>query len=244
MSSTLETEDLDNGPLVRMEDVQPARDRSCDVYVLEDTKDEPMESYVVDHLDYVNECVVDDDDSNIGSMVSIHSQDVVECDDDDSSNSELIVPEVQPVKKKSIKLDKTPEVGSKSPPESWPTLEILPGGVIKRSDKFNDDLNSSYQDDDESENNNQDMMYACAKCSQSFKYLFSLVKHVKGHEKEQKKPKPTESIKPTSTEKELVYLKRARIDLEKSYKKQKVDVLARIADALAQIENVEDFFDK
>lgn len=33
------------------------------------------------------------------------------------------------------------------------------------------------------------MMYACAKCSQSFKFLYCLVKHVKWHEDEAKKLK-------------------------------------------------------
>ncbi|RVE53828.1 hypothetical protein evm_001490 [Chilo suppressalis] len=243
-TSTLENEDLDNGPLVRMEDVQPARDRPCEVFRLEENKTEPIETYIVDHLDYDNECVVDDDDSNIGSMVSIHSEDVVECDD--SSDSELIVPEIQPVKTSSVKLEFPSKVESKTPPERWPTLEILPGGVIKHSDKCDDELSSLYQNlGNESENDNRDKMYACAKCSQSFKYLYNLVKHVRGHEKEQKKLKASVDLTNlTSLEKELVHLKRASIELDRSYKKQKVEVLARIAAAIAQIENVEDFFDK
>jgi hypothetical protein len=91
--SSLENEDLDNGPLVRMEDVQPARDRSCDTYNSNDVKSEAIETYIVDHIDYDNECIVDDDDSNIGSMVSIHSEEIVECDE--GSNSDLVEPEVE-----------------------------------------------------------------------------------------------------------------------------------------------------
>lgn len=67
------------------------------------------------------------------------------------------------------------------PPDSWPTLEILPGGVIKNANE------TEIQPKVETESKKAgEMMYACAKCSQTFKYLFCLVKHVKWHEEQQK----------------------------------------------------------
>lgn len=92
-----ESEDLENVPLVRMEDVQPARDRTCEVY-------EELETCIVDSLDYVNECIVEnDEDSHIGSMVSIRSEEVVRCysgntikteRSEDNEQCELIVPDI------------------------------------------------------------------------------------------------------------------------------------------------------
>lgn len=91
MSSALESEDLENVPLVRMEDVQPSRTydlsrRRSDELILLDT-------CVIEDIEYDNECIVnDDDDSNIGSMVSIQSEEVV--DDDSEGEPEMIVPEM------------------------------------------------------------------------------------------------------------------------------------------------------
>ncbi|XP_023954551.1 uncharacterized protein LOC112058100 [Bicyclus anynana] len=158
-TSALEcNEDLENVTLVRMEDVQP--DRSSDVYILGTS---PYVNRVIDH-DY--SCVFNDEDSNIGSMVSIHSEEV----------EELIEKEV-------VEQDKykTSEFCA-SNPDSWPTLEILPGGVIKHSEKL---ITSLHQSDKET--SEKDLMYACAKCPQRFKFLYNLVKHVKLHEEEKKK---------------------------------------------------------
>lgn len=67
-TSALEcNEDLENVILVKMADVQP--DRSSDVYLL----GAPSVNRVTDH-DY--SCVFNDEDSNIGSMVSIQSEEV------------------------------------------------------------------------------------------------------------------------------------------------------------------------
>ncbi|XP_034837667.2 uncharacterized protein [Maniola hyperantus] len=147
-------EDLENVTLVRMEDVQP--DRSSDVYV-RDTS--PYVNSIIDH-DY--SCVFNDEDSNIGSMVSIHSEEVEDFieSQDECKTSEFVV----------------------SNPDSWPTLEILPGGVIKHSETFSNSSFHLHQNIVKE----KDMMYACAKCSQRFKFLFNLVKHVKLHEIERK----------------------------------------------------------
>lgn len=71
-SNALESEDLLNVQLVRMEEVQPSRE------------------LIINNLVFNNECVVNDEDSNIGSMVSIQSEDVA----DNGSDAELIVPDV------------------------------------------------------------------------------------------------------------------------------------------------------
>lgn len=76
----------------------------------------------------------------------------------------------------------------KQNPDSWPTLEILPGGVIKHAENYESDLASFYQSGD-IDNEDGDMMYACAKCPERFKFLFCLVKHVKWHEDQKKKEK-------------------------------------------------------
>lgn len=83
-TSAIETsEEMDSVPLVRMEDVQPSRDRNSETEILE--------TCIVDSVDY-DDCVVnDEEDSNIGSMVSIQSEEVVE---EDSDSAEMIVPEV------------------------------------------------------------------------------------------------------------------------------------------------------
>ncbi|XP_053620645.1 uncharacterized protein LOC128681082 [Plodia interpunctella] len=184
MSSNTESEDLENIPLVRMEDVQPARDRNCEVY--SDSTENDIETCIVDDLDYDNEYIVDnDEDSNIGSMVSIHSEEVQE----DSDSAEIIVPEVLDAKKE-IKPTNTgykyEEVIIEKNPESWPTLEILPGGVIKHSEKCEENIPAPYPDDDLTTESNSENMYACAKCPQTFKFLFCLVKHVRWHEIEKK----------------------------------------------------------
>ncbi|KAL4706136.1 hypothetical protein ACJJTC_012935 [Scirpophaga incertulas] len=225
MASSLENEDLDNGPLVRMEDVQPSRD----IYIVKDTRSN-LDTFTVEDLPYDNECVVDDDDSNIGSMVSIHSEEVRDFvkSDDSNSSSEMIVPEVVGSHRLPKVVELQVEPTAKPQSESWPTLEILPGGVIKHSDKFEDNLST----DSDCENDAKDMIYACAKCSQSFKYLYCLVKHVKSHEKQTIKPKVSIPIKNTSSESRLLYIRKTRLLLEKNYKEQKVELMARIATAL------------
>lgn len=91
-SSSLENEDLDNVPLVRMEDVQPSRDRPIESRSSSKDEGQVYETCIIDNIEYENECVVnDDEDSNIGSMVSLQSEEVYE---DDSSSQELIIPEV------------------------------------------------------------------------------------------------------------------------------------------------------
>ncbi|XP_063390376.1 uncharacterized protein LOC134675996 isoform X2 [Cydia fagiglandana] len=215
------SEELDNVPLVRMEDIQPSRERNC----------EELETCVIDDIEY--DCVVnDDEDSNIGSMVSIQSEEVVE---DDSDTAEMIVPEVlEPLDE--IPIDIVPEQKHTDikPPDSWPTLEILPGGVIKNADKCEDDL--PYPDGPEKVEKGE-MMYACAKCSESFKYLFCLVKHVKWHEDEKKKEKGLDMAKLTQYEREFISIKRARQELDKEHKRKKVEVFGRIAEAMGKIES-------
>ncbi|XP_048000148.1 uncharacterized protein LOC125237196 isoform X3 [Leguminivora glycinivorella] len=189
-------EDLENVPLVRMEDVQPSRERNCE--------EEVLETCVVDNIEY--DCVVnEDEDSNIGSMVSIQSEEVV---GDDSDTAEMIVPEVlEPLDEipivRDVAQNDIPEQKHTDlkPPESWPTLEILPGGVIKNADKCEDDL--PYAEGPEKVEKGE-MMYACAKCSESFKYLFCLVKHVKWHEDEKKKEKGLDMTKLTNRKKCIV----------------------------------------
>ncbi|KAJ8707979.1 hypothetical protein PYW08_010345 [Mythimna loreyi] len=178
MSSALEHEDLENVALVRMEDVQPSRDRidrTVDIHI--PPPDEEIFEYLDDRVEYDHECEIDDDsDSNIGSMVSIQSEEMVDEEEEGSDSGELIVPEV---------LEKTSELKTtvkQNQSDSWPTLEILPGGVIKNAvdcetvpaKKLNKPPGKG------------EMMYACAKCSQVFKYLFCLTKHVKWHEDQNK----------------------------------------------------------
>ncbi|XP_045457380.1 uncharacterized protein LOC123667543 [Melitaea cinxia] len=182
-TSALESnEDLENIPLVRMEDVQP--DRSSEMYIVNDN--ETLETCVVDDVDY-NVCVNDEEHSNIGSMVSIHSEEVTGVDD--SETPEFIVPEVLPSVTREVPLTIIVERAEvKQNPDSWPTLEILPGGVIKHAENYESDLASFYQSGD-IDNEDGDMMYACAKCPERFKFLFCLVKHVKWHEDQKKKEK-------------------------------------------------------
>ncbi|KOB72158.1 Uncharacterized protein OBRU01_12495, partial [Operophtera brumata] len=173
----LESEDLENVPLVRMEDVQPSRERTYEVSLRdsdEDSGEEVLGTCVIEDIVYDTEYVVNnDDDSNIGSMVSIKSEEVEEDDD-----AEMIVPEIMD----AVPTENTYE--QRIPEASWPTLEILPGGVIQKPDRSNTDDYLNFDDDFSEEG---DMMYACAKCSQSFKFLYCLVKHVKWHEDEAKK---------------------------------------------------------
>ncbi|CAH2098839.1 unnamed protein product [Euphydryas editha] len=185
-TSALESnEDLENVPLVRMEDVQP--DRSSEMYIINDN--ETLETCIVDDVDY-DVCVKDEEDSNIGSMVSIHSEEVVGVDDSDTA--ELIVPDVLPPITREVPLTIIVERAEvKQNPDSWPTLEILPGGVIKHAEKYENDLASFYQSG-EIDNDDRDMIYACAKCPERFKFLFCLVKHVKWHEDQKKKEKHVE----------------------------------------------------
>lgn len=93
-SSALDNEDLENVHLVRMEDVQPSRDRierAIEIHGSETDEEEVYETCIIDEIDYERDCVGEDSDSNIGSMVSIQSEDIL---DDASDNEELIVPEV------------------------------------------------------------------------------------------------------------------------------------------------------
>ncbi|CAB3247158.1 unnamed protein product [Arctia plantaginis] len=334
MSSTLENEDLDNVPLVRMEDVQPSRERVIDCQSFSKDDDELYETCIIDDIECANECIVDDDEeSNIGSMVSLHSEDVYE---DDSSSQELIIPEVLeaiktddadklmiyedkekqgnsceaylvddletcseyqgevleaayvevPVDQEDVeqqidahieatrelranprqyaaqKLLNTLEQGTvgaespskkaktveetviTSPSQSWPTLEILPGGVIKTSDKLEGESYLYPDKIQETVSNTGDMMYACAKCSQTFKYLFCLVKHVKWHEDQKKIMKDPELDKLTATERELVNLKRERNELDKVYKKQKLEMFTRVAVAISKLSKAKNIFNK
>ncbi|KAM3968736.1 uncharacterized protein ACR2FA_000314 [Aphomia sociella] len=217
MTSNIESEDLENIPLVRMEDVQPARDRNCEVYSAEIVEEEVLETCIVDNVDYENECVVDnDEDSNIGSMVSIHSEEVIECDDSDSA--ELIVPEFIEPREIPIEIEVKPKSESKTAPDSWPTLEILPGGVIKHTEKCEDSLISHGK----VSNERKEMMYACAKCSQSFKYLFCLVKHVRWHEDEQKKQRGADLAKLKTKEDKHVCLNSVKRKVISKTNKRKI----------------------
>ncbi|XP_063370405.1 uncharacterized protein LOC134658682 isoform X1 [Cydia amplana] len=229
------SEELENVPLVRMEDVQPSREKNCE--------GEELETCVVDDIEY--DCVVnEDEDSNIGSMVSIQSEEVVE---DDSDTAEMIVPEVLepldeiPIVRDVSQNDIVPEQKHTDlkPPDSWPTLEILPGGVIKNADKCEDDL--PYPEGPEKVEKGE-MMYACAKCSESFKYLFCLVKHVKWHEDEKKKEKGLDMAKLTEYEREFISIKRARQELDKEHKRKKVEVFGRIAEAMGKMESFDELF--
>ncbi|XP_026743433.1 uncharacterized protein LOC113506770 isoform X1 [Trichoplusia ni] len=240
-SSALDNEDLENVHLVRMEDVQPSRDRIervIDVHGSETDEEEVYETCIIDEIDYERDCVGEDSDSNIGSMVSIQSEDIL---DDASDNEELIVPEVSdPAVGVEIPIEIEPisEIKQK-PPDSWPTLEILPGGVIKNANE------TDVQPKVETESKKAgEMMYACAKCSQTFKYLFCLVKHVKWHEEQQKIMQLENTGELTPMEQELVLIKKARSEFDKKYKKQKVEILARIASAIGRMDNVKDILNK
>lgn len=240
MSSGLEHEDLENVALVRMEDVQPSRDRidrTVDLQSPPSDDEEIFETCIIDKVEYDNECAIDDDsDSNIGSMVSIQSEEMVEEEEESSGTSELIVPEIldppteiinEPVQRpKEVKTNAKPNQS-----DSWPTLEILPGGVIKNAV----DCETFPSKTADKTPRKGEMMYACAKCPQVFKYLFCLVKHVKWHEEQAKMVDRTPNLSPL--EKELVLVKRERNDLDKTYKMQKIEVYARIAAAIEKIKN-------
>ncbi|CAH0598795.1 unnamed protein product [Chrysodeixis includens] len=183
-SNALDNEDLENVHLVRMEDVQPSRDRierNIDSHGSGTDEEEVYETCIIDEVDYDRDCVVDEDsDSNIGSMVSIQSEDIL---DDTSDAEEFIVPEISDPAigvEIPIEIEPTSEI-QQIPPDSWPTLEILPGGVIKNAMEM--ETLSKVETEPKPAG---EMMYACAKCSQTFKYLFCLVKHVKWHEEQQK----------------------------------------------------------
>lgn len=175
-TSALESnEDLENIPLVRMADIQP--DRTSDMYLGGIKK---LDSCDVDD-DYVYN---DEENSNIGSMVSIQPEDVTTVEDD----IQTVIP--QTLQQKQVPLTIiVQKTQAKQYPDSWPTLEILPGGVIKNADKYEDNSsNLCYNEGD----NDDDKMYACAKCPQKFKFLFCLVKHVKWHEDQKKREKISE----------------------------------------------------
>ncbi|KAI8433612.1 hypothetical protein MSG28_015631, partial [Choristoneura fumiferana] len=83
------------------------------------------------------------------------SEEVVE---EDSDSGGMIVPEVlEPLDEIPIEI-----VGHPRNPS---------GGVIKHGDKCEEDIRS-YSDVANKPDKNGEMMYACAKCSESFKYLF------------------------------------------------------------------------
>lgn len=85
-ASALEGEDLDNVRLVRMEDVQPSREGRIEIF----------ETCIIDHIEYDNECVIGDDQTNVGGIVSIQT------DETEQSASEFIVPEILEVPVVSI----------------------------------------------------------------------------------------------------------------------------------------------
>ncbi|XP_050358205.1 uncharacterized protein LOC126778574 [Nymphalis io] len=195
-TSALENnEDLENIPLVRMEDVQP--DRSSEMYIV--NKKEILETCDVDDAHYD-----DEEDSNIGSMMSVQSEEVIGVEDND--NTELIVPELLTPVKREVPLTIIVERAEvKQNPDSWPTLEILPGGVIKHAENYEGDLASLYQSGD-MDNEDEELMYACAKCPQRFKFLFCLVKHVKWHEDQKKKEKAPDRLKIKPSERKYICL--------------------------------------
>ncbi|XP_031764915.1 uncharacterized protein LOC113517904 isoform X2 [Galleria mellonella] len=217
MTSNLESEDLENVPLVRMEDVQPSRDRAYEVNSPEIGKEEVLETSIVDSVDYENECVMGNEDSNIGSMVSIKVEQASE--GNDSNSGELIVPDFRETYEIPIEIKVEPETETKPAPCSWPTLEILPGGVIKNADKSED--STAYSNDTDSADSGE-MMYACAKCPQSFKYLFRLVKHVRWHEDQQKRQKGTGISKLKAKEDKCVCLHSVKKKIISKTNKRKI----------------------
>lgn len=66
--------------------------------------------------------------------------------------------------------------------DRWPTLEILPGGVIRHAMKPEGHAITKQI----LEKSSLDKMYACAICSDSYRDLYSLVKHVKCHQVDKK----------------------------------------------------------
>ncbi|KAJ2943153.1 hypothetical protein O0L34_g18862 [Tuta absoluta] len=231
-ASPLDSEELENVPLVRMEDVQPDRsgekmtvifkNRIASDCISQSSLEGSVETFFVDNTEL--HCI-DDDDSNIGSMVSIKSEEIV-------GESEMIVPEVLdsieiPLEDETSQSPQPPTIEvspnacqinimKPSAPDSWPTLEILPGGVINLAEKT--DFNVDPLDTDVSDGS--DMIYACAKCSQSFKYLFCLVKHVRWHEAEALKEKVPQS-KLTPIEKKMAELEKRGNEMDKIMKTQK-----------------------
>lgn len=90
-TSALEgNEDLENIPLVRMADVQP--DRSSDMYLGGTIKLEA--SSVVEDYNVCN----DEENSNIGSMVSIRSEEVIAVED----GTEITIPEMLKTKEEPL----------------------------------------------------------------------------------------------------------------------------------------------
>ncbi|XP_014355526.2 uncharacterized protein LOC106708507 isoform X2 [Papilio machaon] len=157
-------EDLENVALVRMEDVQP--DRSVEVTITRTEGDESND----------NSCSsTEDEESNTGSIVSVKYEEVIDCTEN-SNHSEQIESNTDP-----LKLDDEPKTKES---DQWPTLEILPGGVIKNADRYEDDLFTCQLEDD---NKNDVAMYACAICSESFDELMTLSLHVRDHEQEKKR---------------------------------------------------------
>ncbi|XP_026324611.1 uncharacterized protein LOC113233656 [Hyposmocoma kahamanoa] len=223
----MESEDLENVPLVRMSDVQP--DRSIE-YMSE--SHEVFETCIIDG-EY-DQCVVEDEESNIGSMVSIKSEDVndlgvlIVSENIESAKSEFGQVPVQMKQETDKKLQKNKTIEKlkiitkPNHTESWPTLEILPGGVINLGDKNDHNENLTTE---EKPTESGEMMYACAKCSQSFKYLFCLVKHVKWHEEEAKKG---DLSKLTPIERKILELnRRNKADIERQ-KTTKIKLDARL----------------
>ncbi|XP_041985642.1 uncharacterized protein LOC121737961 [Aricia agestis] len=201
-----DNDDLDHVTLVRMEDVQPEK---TELY---------LDDEMIENLEYDNECVIDDrnEDCAIGSMVPIKWEEVedsqdtdtdcaseqgnLESADDSNDTAEYIIPDI--TKSNVETKEKIAEISNQSP-SSWPTLEILPGGVIKDADKYED----MYSDKNRLKNN--EMVYACAKCSQKYKHLYCLVRHVKWHEDEEKKLKNSVAATVTPTRSLLKPIKNA-----------------------------------
>ncbi|KAJ0170471.1 hypothetical protein K1T71_013842 [Dendrolimus kikuchii] len=169
--SDLEGEEFDEVTLVRMEDIQPSRANQVVVKYVKALSDEnetcAEDSYYIDYLH--------DDDSNIGSMVSIKSETVPI---EHNYSERYVIPDSY-VNIPSV--TEKPEVKI-LPADSWPTLEILPGGVIRHAEKPDEHTLTNDSLDDST----LDKLYACAICSDSYRDLYSLVKHVKSHENEKK----------------------------------------------------------
>ncbi|CAG9116227.1 unnamed protein product [Plutella xylostella] len=184
------------------------------------------ENVVASAIDYGD---VNEDDSNAESG----SEGAPTEDTDEESENETIDAEALP---DEIPIDIPAPVDTKPPaPESWPTLEILPGGVIKPTKE--EDL-SEPENEEPIEDKSEDMMYACAKCPQRFKFLFALVKHVRWHEDEKKREDGADLRNLSNLERELISIKNTRLQLTKKHRKQKLEIMARMAKAVGDLTEI------
>lgn len=172
LKSDAKSEEL--ATLVRIEEVQPSREEQIDTTYTKESSNKVECNKYESYGEYL-----EDDDSNIGSMVSIKSETV---SDDHCYSEKYIVPDLEPLYEIPIEKEKTVQA-KVSPSESWPTLEILPGGVIRHTEKSNECNMLVTLKKNEIKDSSMARIYACAKCSYSFKDLCSLVKHVKCHDK-------------------------------------------------------------